>query len=143
VALALVALAGLLALAASRGQWRVAVGFVVAVAGGGVSVLAATAADADTVAADRAGAVLGVTAPSVTGVVATPWPLVTAGAGVLVAVGGALIAVRGPRWAGLGSRYDAPAGAGARPGPDHPDQHPDPGERAWWDALDRGEDPTR
>ena len=47
---------------------------------------------------------------------------------------GALTVLRGRSWPGLGQRYDAPA---PRPVPEGP-----PTERALWEALDRGEDPT-
>lgn len=51
---------------------------------------------------------------------------------LLVVAAGALTAVRGGGWAGLGSSYDAP-GAGA----------PEPvTDKGVWDALDRGDDPT-
>ena len=49
---------------------------------------------------------------------------------VLGVVGGGLAAVRGHRWAGMSSRYDAPSS----PRPAH---ESDP-----WKALDRGDDPT-
>jgi hypothetical protein len=52
-------------------------------------------------------------------------------AGALLGVlGGALAALRGPRWASMSERYDAPSA----PRPAH---ESDP-----WRALDRGEDPT-
>lgn len=61
----------------------------------------------------------------------TPWaPIAVAG---LIATGsaGVLAMARGSRWPGLGSRYErsTPQVQGAD-------------ERATWDALDRGEDPT-
>lgn len=139
VALSLVALAGLLALAGTRGRGRVGVGIVVALAGAGVAVLAGTSGavgDVEATAYERASAALGTSAPSVTGVAGTPWPLVTSAAGALVAAGGVLISLRGPRWAGLGRRFESSASA---PAP----AEPGPGERRIWDALDRGEDPSR
>lgn len=83
-----VALAGVVAIAATRGLARRAVGVLLVLAGL---------------------AVLG----------AHPF-----GAGLLVGAG-ALVAVRGQRWAAMGSRYDAPR------------VRDDP-----WAALDRGDDPT-
>ena len=135
VALALVALAGVLALVATRGLGRILVGVVVAVAGIGLAVLAATAKD-ETAALVQASAALGTTEPEITGVAGTRWPLITAAAGALVAIGGALIIWRGSRWAGLGQRFEA------APGPPVPAE-PRAQERHLWDALDRGEDPTR
>lgn len=69
----------------------------------------------------------------VTVTAAGSWPgwrvAVLAGA-VLGAAGGGLAAVRGHRWAGMSTRYDAPS----TPRPAH---ESDP-----WKALDRGDDPT-
>ena len=135
VALALVALAGVLALVATRGLGRILVGVVVAVAGIGLAVLAATAKD-ETAALVQASAALGTTTPEITGVAGTPWPLITAAAGALVSTGGALIILRGSRWAGLGQRFETATGA---PVP----AEPGPQERHLWDAQNRGEDPTR
>lgn len=53
--------------------------------------------------------------------------------GVLLGLAGALVAVRGRRWAVLSSSYDAPA---ARP------EAAPTTDKGAWDALDRGEDPT-
>jgi hypothetical protein len=92
---ALVALAGLVGIAATRSWGRVPVGVALAVAG------------AAAVTARRSVAVAGA---------------------VLLAATGAYVAVRGPRWRGLGARYDAPAQART--------------DADVWDALDRGEDPT-
>lgn len=83
-----VALAGVVAIAATRRVTRALVG--VALAAAGVAALGAN--------------VLG---------------------GAVLAATGALVAVRGPRWPALGSRYDAPA------------KREDP-----WAVLDRGDDPT-
>ena len=60
-------------------------------------------------------------------------PIIMAVGGVGVAVAGSALAVFGPRWPSMGTRYERPAGS--RPSSRS-------GERAVWDALDRGEDPT-
>jgi uncharacterized membrane protein (TIGR02234 family) len=60
-------------------------------------------------------------------------PLVMAVGGAGVAVAGSALAVFGPRWPSMGTRYERQAGS--RPTGRS-------GERAVWDALDRGEDPT-
>ncbi|HEV7897237.1 MAG TPA: Trp biosynthesis-associated membrane protein [Planosporangium sp.] len=66
--------------------------------------------------------------------VASPgWPLLTALGGLVVAGAGLLTVVRGRQWPGMGARYDRPA----------PTSGPPRGEAQMWDALDRGEDPTR
>jgi hypothetical protein len=49
----------------------------------------------------------------------------------LLVAAGLLIVVRGRSWASMSSRYDAPA------------QRPREGEASLWEALDRGEDPTK
>jgi uncharacterized membrane protein (TIGR02234 family) len=57
------------------------------------------------------------------------WPLITAGAGVLLTVAAIAIVLRGGRWSGgLSGRYDAPVEAAKSEDP--------------WRTLDRGEDPT-
>jgi hypothetical protein len=64
--------------------------------------------------------------------VSRAWPLVAFAGGLGVVASGALAAVRGHRWAGLGSSYEAPV---ARPVETTT-------EKGVWDALDRGDDPT-
>jgi hypothetical protein len=61
------------------------------------------------------------------------WPLVTALGGLVVAGSGVLTVVRGRDWPGMGARYDRPARPSGEPR----------GAAQIWDALDRGEDPTR
>jgi LPXTG-motif cell wall-anchored protein len=61
------------------------------------------------------------------------WPVATALGGLLVAGAGGLTLVRGRRWPALGTRYERPAGAARSPQTD----------AELWDALDRGDDPTR
>jgi len=62
----------------------------------------------------------------------TVWPWVAVLAGLLATGCGLLTAVIGPRWSGLGRRYDAP---GSQPVGSEDDA-------SRWAALDRGEDPT-
>lgn len=113
--LALLGLAGVAALAATRGRGRTALGVLLGLAGVAMVVPAVRA-----LVSPPAGA--------------TGWPAAAVAGGVLLAAGGLLVAVRGPRWAALSARYEAPA-AQAEPPPARP-------EVAAWDALDRGEDPT-
>jgi uncharacterized membrane protein (TIGR02234 family) len=77
--------------------------------------------------ADRA---FGSTAESLGGA-RGPWWLVAITGGVLAIFVGAAVAVRGRRWSGLGTKYDAPAAVQADR------EAVDP-----WDVLDRGQDPT-
>lgn len=61
---------------------------------------------------------------------ATWWPALALVGGLAVTGAGVLAVIRGRHWPGLGARYDrGSAGASGAP--------------TMWDALDRGEDPTR
>jgi len=66
------------------------------------------------------------------------WARLTVLGGVLIAGAGLAVAVRGPRWPGMGTRYERDARAG-EPRTDPP---PTVTGRETWDALDRGDDPT-
>ncbi len=59
--------------------------------------------------------------------------LATALGGLAVAAAGALTVVRGKEWPGLAARYDRPSRPAGKPQTD----------AQVWDALDRGDDPTR
>jgi uncharacterized membrane protein (TIGR02234 family) len=131
VAVGLIAIAGGVAVLATRRYARIPVGLAIAAAG---ATVAAQAFDAlrhlDNRAYRAAPLVLsGAVAPIGYAVRATPWPYVTLLCGLVVAAAGVVVVLRGPRWSAMGSRYDAPA---ARPVT----------EADLWSALDRGEDPT-
>lgn len=141
-ALGLVGLAGVPALAATRGRGRVVVGAVLALTGAAVVTaivrlgatdpgLVTTALQTDLV--QQAGG------REAVGGHGTAWPWITAAGGALLLVAGLLVAVHGPRWSALGRRYESPVAA-ADPGP--AEKRPATGERDLWEALDRGEDPT-
>ncbi len=132
--LGLLGLAGVAALAATRGRGRVPVGLLLLGAG--------VAACATTVATVSAGVTAALEDPArgVEGSLATTqgftaWPHAALAGGLLLALGGLVVAARGGRWAALSARYDPPAARAARP--------PAGPEVAAWEALDRGEDPTR
>jgi uncharacterized membrane protein (TIGR02234 family) len=72
-------------------------------------------------------------------VTTTAWPVVTVLGLALVVAGSVLVLARGSGWSGLSSRYDAPGSVRTAP-PTGSDDAPDPD---LWQALDRGEDPTR
>jgi uncharacterized membrane protein (TIGR02234 family) len=138
-ALGLVALAAVVAVLATRGLARRAVGGVLALAGLGLVWRAVASADA--VSARRARTLVSerkatVDVSAVLPHVATHgvWPALTAVCGALVAVSGALIAWRGHRWLVMSTRYEPP----------QPTEAADPAKAAasLWTALDRGEDPT-
>ena len=124
----LVALAGVVAVAATRRLGRIPVGG--ALLASGVSVAALSLRTIRTIEVRvLEDALIRRLTVTPTAVELTVWPYVTVGAGVLLALTGLLVALRGPRWAGLSARYDAPA--------DRPATESD-----LWSALDRGEDPT-
>jgi hypothetical protein len=125
-ALALVALAGAGALLAARGGLRAVVGGVVLLAGLGVV----------------AGGGYGLA--GVAGVRAF-WPTLCLPAGLLIAAAGAAAAIRGRDWPAMGSRYERPAPVpDISPAEDQVQRiGPSPSDVAMWDALDRGEDPSR
>jgi hypothetical protein len=123
-----VALAGVVAVAATKRRGRLAVGVALVASGATAAALCAGAIrDADLRTLDLA--ILRRVPVAPTGVHLTAWPWVALGAGALLAATGILVAARGPRWAALGARYGAPA--------ERPAADPD-----LWAALDRGEDPT-
>jgi hypothetical protein len=148
--LALVGLAGSGALLATRGRGRAVVGAVLVLSGAG-TVLSAGYGLA-TLVGLRPG-----------------WPLLCLLCGLLVAAAGVRALLRGGSWPAMNGRYERPGGpAGAegagsdrygvpgQPGPRDRVESPVPAaeeriERggpsssdvAMWDALDRGEDPTR
>lgn len=144
-ALALVALAGVVAVFATRGTVRRIIGVVLALAGAGVVWRSLDAAGA--VSAGRARALVSAhhRAVVVTGTrpridVAGSWPALSVVAGVVVLLAGALVAWQGHRWLTMSARYEPTA---AR------EEDEDTRERTrqraaatLWSALDRGEDPT-
>jgi hypothetical protein len=123
-ALGLAALAGAGALLATAGVARMVVGGLLVLCGLGI-----------------AG---GAAAQAVDGAVPW-WPVLAAVGGLLVLDAGVLTLRKGRSWPALGARYQ-------RDQPDQPDQPDEPDQRdaaavgaevRMWDALDRGEDPTR
>lgn len=140
-ALALVALAGVVAVLATRGVWRRIVGTLLALAGIGIVVSAI--AHRNGVSATRAQDLLQAALPSVgpandaigMGRVSAAWWVLTVVCGVLIAVAGALIARRGQSWAGMSAKYDRPTSV-------DPERDAAKRDASFWSALDRGDDPT-
>jgi uncharacterized membrane protein (TIGR02234 family) len=137
-ALALVALAGVVAVLATRGVVRRGVGAVLAVVGAGLVWRAIASSGA--VSTQRARDVVTAHHPTVNAAAVVPrietsavWPALTAACGVLVLLAGALTAWRGHTWQVMSARYEAPA---------DPQQQQAKAATALWTALDRGEDPT-
>lgn len=125
-ATALVLLAAAGALLAVRSAGRVAVGLLMAAAGGvlGWSGIRALAG--------------GLTSREGTADVATAWPALTVVAGVLGVAAGLVVVVRGRAWPAMGRRYER---APQQTAPRRPVTDEDRAQAAW-KALDRGEDPT-
>jgi len=150
-AVALVALAGLVAVLTTGRAGRAVAGTLMVLVGAAaaatsVGVVRTPAAAIETVVTAATGRSGG------TGVTATvtAWPWLGVVSGLLVALGGALAVARARSWSGLSSRFDTPAtvarGDGGDGGDGVPTRRPiddgsDPGQA--WDALTRGEDPTR
>jgi hypothetical protein len=118
-AMAFLAIAGGVALFATRRTGRIVLGAVLALAGALIA----------------AGAVLGARPGAESfqrAAVTAAWPVLFGLGGLAVAAAGILTAVRGRRWAQLSARYEAPGAA----------KPPAEGAPGLWDALDRGDDPT-
>ena len=149
IGLALVSLAGVGALLATRGPVRRALGGLLALAGAGVIGQAV---------AGRAGLDIGRA-----GAGGTFWPIVCVIGGAMIILGGVAAARQGHRWPTMGSRYErrsvplrtpgagggpgpssaaAPADDTSRPAADAASEISAVDTRAVWDALDRGDDPT-
>ena len=67
----------------------------------------------------------------------TAWWTVSAAGLVLLMAGSGVVLAYGRRWSGLSSRYERPDAV-----PRGPQQVAEPTEAQYWQALDRGEDPT-
>lgn len=143
-ALALVVIAGTLAVIPTGGWARRAVGLVVALAAAGVAVgaLAAGTAVDDELREDLAQSPAsgGVDDEAVADAADRPaWRWLSVGAGTAGVAVGVLVVGRGHRWPTMGSRYEAPAGrrGGAEAGEEHEPEGAD-----LWRAMDEGRDPT-
>jgi uncharacterized membrane protein (TIGR02234 family) len=135
----LVLLAAAVALLAVRAVGRTAVGVLMAVSG---VALVWTAARALAGGLRDAAAEVPVVVGTPVAEVSPVWPAATVVAGVLGAVAGILVVLRGRRWPGMGSRYErGTATGGGAPAPARPRTEEDRAQLAW-NALDRGEDPT-
>ena len=131
-ALAIVALACLAAVIATRGLVRRAIGALLAAAGAFIAAGAAAAVRQAHVAATAAAHSLGPLSGTRPELSAFPWWAAAAAGGLVIVTVGALTMWRGTRWPAMSSRYERPGGP-ARLGND---------PATAWDALDRGADPT-
>lgn len=134
---ALLALAGIAGVVATAGPLRRAVGGLLALAGAAVAgaavlslLVSPFAADSGSLPAAPPGVAVDALRHAPTTTTPAPWLAVLGG--VLLLAVGLLVLVRERRLPRLGARYAAP---GARPAPTDPD-------RAAWQDLDAGRDPT-
>jgi uncharacterized membrane protein (TIGR02234 family) len=120
---------------------RVVVGLLVVGAGGVLvwSALRTLVAGPEPAAAGLP-AIVGSSLSDVSTELSPAWPLLAALAGVLATAVGGLVVLRGRAWPALGSRYERAAATPRTAPAPRTDE-----ERAQlaWNALDRGEDPTR
>jgi uncharacterized membrane protein (TIGR02234 family) len=146
-ALGVVGLAGLVALLATRGRGRPIVGGLLAGAGVLLAVRAAgRIAGPDPAAAAAlladAGKATGIPAGTAVTAGSTPaWPVLAVLAGLALLAAGAGALLRGHRWPGMSARYEPPVGA-APPAAGPATAGRPAAPAAFWDALDRGDDPT-
>ncbi|MEZ0071804.1 Trp biosynthesis-associated membrane protein [Planotetraspora sp. GP83] len=134
---ALAGLAATAAVLATRGLPRRLIAAVIALCGVAVvagswtgtraETIAKVAPEHVTVAMTASG---GAVAPSL----AWLWPLAAMAGGVVLVAAGAVAVVRGGRWPGMSGRYDRRSRGRTR--------RQVSGERALWDAIDEGADPT-
>lgn len=144
-AMAVVALAGGIAMLATRRVGRLLVALLLT--GSGVVVVVRSIPSLGGVSTSRAaalltdhGSIVGVPAGAAFSTSAHPgWIGLSIAGGVLVAAAGLLALARAARWPAMGRRYDAPtAAAPSRPAEPSTER----AHRELWDALDRGDDPT-
>ncbi|GAA2880248.1 Trp biosynthesis-associated membrane protein [Nonomuraea rubra] len=133
---ALAGLAGVVAVLATKGAGRRLVGALLALCGAGAAAATWAALSGDNVTGWLREQNVLHGATDLPWEIAPLWPAVAAAGALLMVAGGIVAAVRGSRWAGMSARYDR----GAGPHPEAKAQVSD--DRALWDALDRGDDPT-
>ncbi|XVQ88916.1 Trp biosynthesis-associated membrane protein [Microbispora siamensis] len=138
---ALAALAAVLAVLATRGVARRATSVVVALLGAAVAAGAWDGTRGGTIAAAAAQHMT--TALTSSGHISVEsrawvWPVLAAAGGLVLAGAGAAAAALSVRWPGMSSRYERGAGRAATGGAARVKD----ADRAMWDAIDEGEDPT-
>jgi uncharacterized membrane protein (TIGR02234 family) len=137
----LLMLAAAVALVATRGAARVAVGLLAACAGAalawsGIRTLAGGTA------LDRSlSSVGGSPGVQLHARVQVAWPVLAVVAGLLAIAVGLLVVLRSRSWPAMGRRYERPGAAGGAAAPARPATDEDRAAAAWR-ALDRGDDPT-
>jgi uncharacterized membrane protein (TIGR02234 family) len=150
-ALGVVGLAGVVGLLATRRTGRVVLGVLLAAAGVAVAVRAlvhlSPPSQADVLALlDARGPVVGLRSDTAAAARTHPlWPVLAACGGLALCAGGLVTLLRSRAWPAMSGRYDragtrpaGTAGGGTAAGAARTASNHD-----LWDALDRGEDPTR
>jgi uncharacterized membrane protein (TIGR02234 family) len=147
-ALALVILAGALAIIPTGGVLRRIVGVVVLLAAlaAAIGTLTAGSAIDDALAEDVAESPAsgGVDDAAVVAAADRPaWRWLCLGGSLMGVAAGALVASQGQRWPTMGSRYDAPSGRSSGQPSGRPTASTDDQDDAdLWKAMDEGRDPT-
>ncbi|QDY76289.1 TIGR02234 family membrane protein [Streptomyces qinzhouensis] len=137
-ALAVVGLAALVAVFAVRRKGRTIVAALLTLSGAGAAVAAFLGASDRDALDEKAAETTGDTAATIGSLSHTPWPYVTAAAGLLILLAGLLALRYGSLWPAMAGRYERDGTPRARTAPVvDPDRPED-----LWKALDRGEDPT-
>jgi uncharacterized membrane protein (TIGR02234 family) len=142
-ALALVGLAGVVAVLATRGVVRRGVGALVALAGAGIvwrsisALPAVSAARADALVRDKHQLVSGAEVVGRHVTTSPAWAATSAVGGGLVLLAGVLIAWRGGRWSAMSAKYEAPVAVA-----EQDEQARAKADVRMWTAMERGEDPT-
>ena len=136
-AFALAALAGVVAVVATRGIARRVVGVALAAVGGAIvwrslgGLAAVSTSRAQSLAREHhRGIVLTNANPHIA--VHAVWPWSSAVAGGLILIAGAVVGAHGQHWHGMSARYEAPT---TEPSAAQTDL-------AMWNAIERGDDPT-
>jgi uncharacterized membrane protein (TIGR02234 family) len=154
--LGLFALAGVVAIVATRRVGRVVVGLLLGLAGVGVLAdVIRVAADPNAALHDEAADAAGLTEPVVRDAGVSGWPILAALGAVLVLSAGVWTLLRGRHWPVMSARYERQAAEAAtgEPAPAAGAAEGTPmasrgglesakAQREMWDAIDRGEDPT-
>jgi uncharacterized membrane protein (TIGR02234 family) len=143
-ALGLVALAGAVAILATRGVGRLVVGVVVALAGAGAlaSALSVSASAVRTSGALHDKVPTATLRAAIVTVDLTGWRHVCALGGLCLVAAGLLVAVRGRQWGTMGRKYDAPVTSGPVERELTASAQPNDESADLWERIDRGEDPT-
>ncbi|ETK36510.1 Trp biosynthesis-associated membrane protein, partial [Microbispora sp. ATCC PTA-5024] len=139
----LAALAAAVAVLATRGIARRVIGAVISLCGLAAAAGAWSGTRAETIvgtAREHASTAMVPSGGAVAHSVTWAWPLAAATGGLVLVAAGVVAAVAGGRWPGMSSRYDRPAGGGPARAPGR--ERAPRSERAMWDALDEGADPT-